>query len=268
MSSQLDSSTRRKSLRTIVLNNSLEPNAGLCLDKYILHQDKNKKESRRDHVRDVAEISIFKDYENVLKRWEMMLASYENSGYAIKSGKATVQGRMVLGTGNESIQETAITLHRTYGVPYIPGSALKGLAASLARQHCGDDWIKTSENYKTVFGSTAESGCVVFFDAMYVTEKRTSFSRNPLKRDVLTPHHRKYYMGSAPQADWDDPNPVHFLSATGSYLVAIAASAGGEDWLNAVWQILKYALTEIGIGAKTSSGYGRLYLEDTSHGSH
>lgn len=265
MSSQLDSSTRRKSLRTIVLNNSLEPNAGLFLDKYILHQDKKKKESRRDHVRGVAEISIFEDYEIVFKRWEMMLAAYKNSGYAIKSGKATVQGRMVLGTGNESVLETAVTLHRTYGVPYIPGSALKGLAASLARQHCGDDWMKTSENYNTVFGNTAESGCVVFLDAMYVAENGSSW-RNPLKRDVLTPHHREYYMGSSPPADWDDPNPVHFLSATGSYLVAIAASAGGEDWLNAVWQILKHALTEVGIGAKTSSGYGRLSMERISNG--
>jgi CRISPR-associated protein Cmr6 len=261
MSSQLANSTRRKSLRTIDLKNSLEPNAGLYLDKYILHQDKKKKEARRDHVRDVAEISIFNDYENILKRWEMMLAAHKNSGYAVKRGKATVQGRMVLGTGNESVLETAVTLHRTYGVPYIPGSALKGLAASLARQDCGDDWIKTSENYNTVFGNTAESGCLVFFDALYMAEKGISLARNPLKRDVLTPHHREYYMGSAPPADWDDPKPVHFLSATGSYLVAIAASAGGEDWLNAVWEILEYALTEVGIGAKTSSGYGRLKLE-------
>jgi CRISPR-associated protein Cmr6 len=261
MPSSPDSSTRRKSLRTIDINNSLEPNAGLCLDKYILHQDKKEKESRRDHFREVAEISIFKGYENVLKRWESMLADYRKTGYAIKSGKATVQGRIVLGTGNESVLETAITLHRIYGVPYIPGSALKGLAASLARQHCGDDWIKTSRNYQTVFGNTAESGCVVFHDAMYVAEEGVSLSRNPLKRDVLTPHHREYYMGSAPPADWDDPNPVHFLSATGSYLVVIAASAGGDNWLNAVWQILKYALIEVGIGAKTSSGYGRLKLE-------
>ncbi len=259
MSVQLENSTRRKSLREIKLNNSTEPNAGLWLDKFIVEQDKRKKEARREFVREVSEISVFKDYNEFYTRWTTTLGAFQNLGYAIRSGKAIVQGRMVVGTGSESVLETAVTLHRTYGIPYIPGSALKGLTASFARQHCGSDWIKTSENYMTVFGNTAESGCIAFFDALYVAEDGAS--RNPLKRDVLTPHHREYYMGSQPPADWDDPNPVHFLSATGSYLIAIAASAGGNEWVKAVWEILRTALAELGVGAKTSSGYGRMLLQ-------
>lgn len=257
--------TRRRSLRAIKLHISTEPNAGLWLDKYITLQDKNEKEARRDHVRDVGNIPIFDDYNAVYERWETLIASYQHSGYAIRSGKASGRGRLLLGTGNESVLETAVTLHRTYGVPYIPGSALKGLTASFARQHCGSDWTKTSQNYKTVFGNTAESGCVVFFDALYVAEGLAA--QNPLKPDVLTPHHGDYYMGKKdvdgnllPPADWDDPNPVHFLSATGSYLIAIAGSAGGDEWIKAVWEILRTALAEFGVGAKTSSGYGRLSL--------
>src|SRR5207302_10163433 len=58
---------------------------------------------------------------------------------------AHVKGRMIIGLGDESVLETAITLHRTYGVPYIPGSALKGLAAAYVRQRLGEAWQKGSK---------------------------------------------------------------------------------------------------------------------------
>jgi len=35
--------------------------------------------------------------------------------------------RIVIGLGGESVLETDITLHHLYGIPFIPGSALKGL---------------------------------------------------------------------------------------------------------------------------------------------
>nr|WP_240910782.1 type III-B CRISPR module RAMP protein Cmr6 [Thermococcus sp. MAR1] len=40
--------------------------------------------------------------------------------------------RLVVGLGDESVYETSIRLLRNYGVPYIPGSALKGIARSYA----------------------------------------------------------------------------------------------------------------------------------------
>ncbi len=41
----------------------------------------------------------------------------------------TCNGRFVTGLGDASPIETGLRLHHTYGVPYLPGSALKGLAA-------------------------------------------------------------------------------------------------------------------------------------------
>ena len=38
--------------------------------------------------------------------------------------------RFIVGLGNESIYETSLTLHHTYGIPYIPGSAIKGVVRS------------------------------------------------------------------------------------------------------------------------------------------
>ncbi|HKZ78455.1 MAG TPA: type III-B CRISPR module RAMP protein Cmr6 [Pyrinomonadaceae bacterium] len=261
--------TRRQSLRNIKLNDCNAPHSGLWLDKFIVEQARSNKEARKTLVSEVSGIRVPQLYGQVYERWLRLLSSFKSSGYAVVRSEATVSGRMLLGTGNESVLETAMTLHRTYGVPYIPGSALKGLAANFAQQYCGADWKKTSRNYKIVFGNTAESGCIIFFDALLIA----LVGETPLRRDVLTPHHGDYYSGKVdnatgnllPPADWDDPKPVHFLSATGSYLIALAASTGGEDWLKAVMEILKNALNELGIGAKTSSGYGRMSLNVNSN---
>lgn len=250
--------TRRGSLQNIDLDTSRSPNAALWLDKFISEQDKGKKEVRSRFVKEVAGIPLPASYSSFFERWKKSLLDFRANGNTLLIGQAEVQGRMVVGTGNESVLETAITLHRTYGIPYIPGSALKGLAASFARTYCGADWKKGSQAYSIVFGRTDESGCITFFDALPDPMGVSKL----LHTDVLTIHHSSYYQNSSPASptDWDDPNPVPFLSANGKYLVALAASSGGEKWLNEAVKILVVALKELGIGAKTSSGYGRLEL--------
>ena len=47
----------------------------------------------------------------------------------------TPEWRMVVGLGNESVYETSMTLHHIYGIPYIPGSALKGI---MRHSYIGD----------------------------------------------------------------------------------------------------------------------------------
>src|SRR5947209_140433 len=169
-------STRRQSLAGIKSSHTKQAgvwqaeHAGLWLDKFIAEQERTKTEVRSNLVKEVAGIAVPDCYTSFYKRWKKILDENdpEKSGYVVKSGEAKVLGRMVLGTGNESVLETAVTLHRTYGVPYIPGSALKGLTANFARHFCGDRWEENSNAYQTVFGLTDESGCITFFDALYV----------------------------------------------------------------------------------------------------
>jgi CRISPR-associated protein Cmr6 len=85
----------------------------------------------------------------------------------------------------------------------------------------------------------------------------------------MTVHHQKYYMDdNVPPADWDDPIPVPFISATGKYLIALAASdmeeSNRKGWFSAIFDLLELALKEEGVGAKTSSGYGRMTLGKSS----
>jgi len=203
----------------------------------------------------IKQVSRFKPdqhgYERFFNRWKDTL----RSGGA-KTEVAHAYGRVAVNLGAQSITENSLALHHTYGVPYLPGSALKGLVASYARNHLIDDWDSQGENYRYLFGDQDRSGAVNFFDALYVPE--SGFRKQALWPDVITVHHPDYYQGSpSPPADWDSPTINHFLSATGSFVIAIK---GPEEWVDAVFEILDLALWEQGIGAKTSSGYGRLYF--------
>lgn len=52
--------------------------------------------------------------------------------------KLSTKSRLIIGLGNESVYETSIRLHRNYGIPYIPGSALKGVAKHYAILNLAD----------------------------------------------------------------------------------------------------------------------------------
>ena len=220
-------------------------NAGLWLDRFILEQATGAKESRPTLVREVADVGAPPEYPRWFARWQQALSDHEACCRV-----AEVRGRMAVGLGAEAVLETSIALHRTYGVPYIQGSALKGLAAGYARQYLESAWQADTPAYDTVFGNTTAAGYVTFFDALPLPNQ---FALRP---DVLTVHHKEYYQGraGAPPADWDAPNPVPFLSASGSYLVALS---GPADWVGATYSILEHALAELGWGATTSAGSGR-----------
>ena len=234
---------------------------GLWLDKYIEDQSKDNALSRHKLVNQVAELPVAEAYNAFYAHWEKMLIEY-----GAQTRKATVQGRMIIGLGDESVLETSVTLHRTYGIPYIPGSALKGLAASYIRQKLSatEAWRKDGEAYQVIFGETANAGYITFFDALYIPG--TGYQKKVLYPDVITVHHRDYYQDvkkAKVPADWDSPTPIPFLSATGTYLIALAAPELEHfpEWVNTTFTILKDALGTMGIGAKTSSGYGRMALE-------
>lgn len=221
----------------------------LWVETYLVDDEPGRKQ---ELVADTAHIPMPDAYRRFFNRWQTALA--QNKTIVVK--EARVQGRLSIGLGGESVIETAITLHHTYGVPYIPGSALKGLAANYARNKLGEkDWNAKSDAYETLFGDTKSAGYVTFFDALYVPG--SGHNDHVLWPDVVTVHHPNYYQGNEPPADWDSPTPVPFLSATGSYLLALG---GPADWVEAAFEILALALAEEGVGAKTSSGYGRMAI--------
>lgn len=254
---------------------------GLWLDRFLPEQLRHdeqpgERHPHASHTATAVRLGEPQGYRRFFARWREVLEDLSlPEGVVLLTGTARARGRIVVGLGAESVLENAITLHRTYGVPYLPGSALKGLAAAYAHRYLdGDTWRKPpltvpdgapNTAHEILFGSTRSAGYITFFDALYVPGSGYRLAGDPdgvqpLLPDVLTVHHPGYYQQDQPEppADWDSPTPISFVSATGSFLVALT---GPQAWVDTAWNILSQALNTLGIGGKTSAGYGRMDLE-------
>lgn len=235
--------------------------AGLVLACYIERADEKGEGKREVLKRSIEAANRAKD---------LYTLAFNRKHYDARASEQfmSVQGRLVVGLGGESVLETGLTLHHTYGTPVIPGTALKGLAA----HYCDSVWgaarsefkRETGAHYLTLFGTTEDSGHIIFHDA-WITPANLGASNQGLVMDVMTPHHSEYYMAEpndnekAP-TDFDDPNPVAFLSVTGEFRFAVSCDADSEEgkkWANLAMTLLTEVLMSWGVGAKTSSGYGR-----------
>jgi CRISPR-associated protein Cmr6 len=209
--------------------------------------------------------------------------------------KAALRGRMVVGLGGKGAMEFGITLHRVTGLPYIPGSALKGLTRSyflikLAEQleNAGDlnelDELLTRDApdgesrdkvideiakalpkldrdfivlYREMFGLQGEAGACVFYDAVLAEPPQGQL----FTVDVMTPHFVKYYRESGGQApdEGDNPNPVNYVTVSEGVRFAFAIGkrrTTDKLHLADARTLLRDALYWLGVGSKTASGYG------------
>jgi len=175
----------------------------------------------------------------------------------------------VTGMGNPHPVENGITWHPTLATPYLPASSVKGMVRAFMEQEMEDQGI-SDKDIERIFGSTDQSGSVIFFDAT-PTEPVT------LTIDVITPHMGDWYAkgtendsvgkASAVPADWHAPVPSQFLVCKGITLffaVAPRRAHSEQDFKDSgfVWDALKDALEWIGAGAKTSVGYGYFLKDD------
>ncbi len=166
---------------------------------------------------------------------------------------ATTQGRLVAGTGRSHPIEVGFAWHHTLGVPYIPGSGLKGIVKSWA-----EEWQQ--QNLDCLLGVMERVGQVVFLDALPVAAVK-------LQADVMTPHYGEYYRREAPPGDWLSPNPIPFLTVADGqeFLFAVVPADPKHascckpaiELLEQALELLQQALAELGAGAKTAAGYGR-----------
>ncbi len=248
--------TRRDSLAYVAPRS--DAHCGLWLDRFAT--DHSSLAAAAHFAGTLGTVRVPSGYPAFFARWQEALSDLPE----IRTTAAIVRGRMAVGLGAESVHETSIALHRTYGVPYIPGSALKGLAAAVARKRLIDPaWHKADgEAYRILFGEVEEAGFVTFHDALWMPPADVAAPLLlPLAADVMTVHHPRYYgsQRSAP-TEWDDPTPIPFLTATGSYWIALT---GPPHWTEAALDLLALGLDEMGIGAKTAAGYGRMTVDWT-----
>jgi CRISPR-associated protein Cmr6 len=167
--------------------------------------------------------------------------------------------RFVTGLGRQHPVENGFAWHHALGVPYLPGSSVKGMVRTWA-----EHW---EENVETatidrIFGprEAGKVGSVIFFDALPDRAVR-------LEADIMTPHYAPWYGDGDTPGDWHDPVPIPFLTvAPGQYFQFIVAPRKPDENQHKkdakqVRQWLKAALEFIGAGAKTAVGYGRFIPE-------
>ncbi|HED37354.1 MAG TPA: type III-B CRISPR module RAMP protein Cmr6 [Ignavibacteria bacterium] len=92
-------------------------------DKFIFFKKADNKQDGLDIQPDYTKIDINAITEHYKK-------TVRKLGLELKSIIFKPDWRLIVGLGNESVYETSMTLHHIYGFPYVPGSAVKGVARS------------------------------------------------------------------------------------------------------------------------------------------
>jgi len=190
-------------------------------------------------------------------RMDSIVRTYRDLGFEVKCFTAEVVWRLTVGLGTPSVLDTGMTLHRIFGIPYIPASAVKGLTHHYVMEE--KELKEDDPQVIKAFGDQKNKGQVIFLDALP--------AEYPVfQLDIINPHYGPYYQGSEPPADYHSPKPVYFLTvgrtrSKGSVFNFCLASKD-EDLLSCVERWLKEALKGFGIGAKTRAGYGELNPAD------
>ena len=179
----------------------------------------------------------------------------------------TTSSRLVTGLGMTHVLETGFVWHPTLGVPYLPGSSVKGLVRALwdpangwAFPTPGGAGADGAQIERLFGGEEIGVGSLVVLDAL-PTEPPG------VEQDIMNVHYKNYYQDGTPPADYSKPNLVYFLAvkAGSRFEFGLAPRPGTEpalgsapDDLEKAERLLRLALEVLGAGAKTAVGYGRL----------
>jgi len=204
--------------------------------------------------------------------------------------EATLGSRMMVNLAGGVAENAGIALDRCFGLPLIPGSAVKGITRVQAlweiHEAKGDEKLRLLRLAMLLFGYGAHDlrgdfgwaggereaqaiadeigaqdfkGCACFLPA-YPTTATT------LVVDMVNPHYPNYYGGRSQRAeDNESPIPNYFPAVEACSTFGFAAllnrvpdlpNITATGLLAQVKQWLERAVTRKGVGAKTAAGYG------------
>ena len=187
-----------------------------------------------------------------------------------------LQGRLIINLSDSLIQNAGISLDRNTGLPFIPGSAVKGVVRHVALAGLRNGtW--TLDEFMRVFGTSdadfKNNGELIDFSSK-VDEKCRNLkggvdflSAHPITEpqimvDISTVHYPEYYQTgelSLLKKEELRPNTFPVVEKGVRYAFCVAANkmnAVDKVLFNKVREALVEAITVYGIGAKTAAGYG------------
>lgn len=173
--------------------------------------------------------------------------------------------------------KTGFSFDYTTGLPYIPGSSIKGMlrASILKYREDVEAWLENDETFKNnkivleslvsqLFGDSNDKDTIetkkeypqvlegdVFLDALVICGDSDKEGKI-LKSDYITPHPSMF----------EDPKPIHILALRPNvklqfyFLLRPEAIAGISSEKR--FELYKNLILDLGIGAKTNTGYGSL----------
>ncbi|MQX37569.1 type III-B CRISPR module RAMP protein Cmr6 [Roseospira navarrensis] len=180
------------------------------------------------------------------------------SGRVLTMVEARTLSRFVTGLGADHPTDNGFRFDPSSGLPFLPGSAVKGLCRRAAElegrsQADRDAWFGPDLTHTAV---TAAQGGVSFFDGV-------PLHWPSLAVDVVTSHHPTYYrtltekdgFRRKPPTETEDPVPVPFLTVDAGAVFSIPLLSRAAE-AEAVASLLVTGLSWLGLGAKTAVGYG------------
>lgn len=212
--------------------------------------------------------------------------------------EATASAPFTTGLGNEHPLENGFAFLNPYGLPYLPGSGIKGVLRQAARELASGDWGEShgwGQEKIHLLGQTELSVIDVLFgresadgDSEHVRGALSFWDAIPqipgdsLAVDIMTPHQSHYYQqkterksgSSASPHDSGAPNPISFLTlppktaftfhvACDTIRLELLAPDLAHDsrWQALLGAAFEHAFEWLGFGAKTAVGYGAMQLD-------
>lgn len=229
---------------------------GLLIQRGLRQHDSQDAEAKTEHVRRICAIPASDFYHRAFHRWRA--ATNDQRRFRVR--ELTIASRLFIGQSADGMLETGCAISHSYGVPYIPGSSVKGAVRAYAG--ATEFWQANRQICDDLFGTAPKeahpdglAGLFLFHDAWWIPGS----AERPLVQEVVTSHHLEYYGsdGKTPATDLDSPIPNAQIAVHGMFLFVIE---GPPAWTPLAEEMLVAALTDAGLGAKRRAGYG--YFRD------
>lgn len=226
------------------------------------NQGNRKKTLKQQHIEGICALPVNDIYRNAYQRW--LAATADEMRF--RSLIVAIDGRLLIGLNGGGALETGCAISHSYGVPFLPGSSIKGIVQHHVRgtvfgkehRDVCDDLFGAGPSEADADQATDQglAGLVSFHDAWWVpgSAPKPQVDR-PFAQEVVTTHHPGYYQheGRFAASDFDSPIPNAQVGVHGSFLITLE---GDPAWTELTEQMLIATLAERGIGAKTRAGYG------------
>lgn len=234
---------------------------GLLIQRGYQEFDNQSDEGKRrktEHIERICRLPASDLHARAFARWR----AFTGDPGRFKPVTLALEGRLFVGLTGGGTLETGCAISHSYGMPYIPGSSVKGVVTGHVR--ATPFGTKHPEVCDALFGAEPTEaepqglgGVISFHDAWWVPGSADT----PLVQEVVTTHHLKYYgsEGATSATDLDSPIPNAQIAVRGHFLFVLEGPAA---WLPLAAEMLTAALTETGIGAKTRAGYGLFRAPD------